>query len=153
LCIIAGIEQDGGHRDGALYIVRGGDVVASGNDLENYLLRPGSTYLLAARYSAENSYLVLQFPQSVSWKELAQDKNLTNPQLKLLAENDSRFKQLLIAYPNETLLDADIYHNNTLNSYQSLTEAQKYALPYYTGSYNPNPPPPAPPTSTATSTQ
>jgi len=67
-----------------------------------------------------------------------------------LAENDPRVKQLRRAYSKETLLQADVAHDNTRNSYQSLTEAQKAALPYYTPPVFP--PPAAVSTSSATST-
>jgi hypothetical protein len=40
--------------------------------------------------------------------------------LKVLADNDDRVKALKEAYPKEKLLDADIQHNNTKNSFVSL---------------------------------
>lgn len=116
----------------------------------NVFPKEGATYLFATRYNTQNNWytLVLFYTEGdVSWKLISDDSTLTTAQLLQLAQNDPRVKQLQAAYPKEVLDKADVYHNNTLNSYQSLTEAQKAALPYYTGSYG------KAVTSTATSTQ
>lgn len=140
---VVNVGIDGEYSDdGTFHVLEG----------ETYLW-PGSTYLLVTRQSSVNSFVLVScgIPDALSWKLLSQDVSLSSVQLQNIAENDLRVKQLQAAYPKENLDKADIYHNNTLNSYQSLTEAQKYALPYYMGSYNPNPPP-VHVTSTATST-
>lgn len=133
---IVSVGVDGGYRDGVFYVKEG----------ETYLV-PGSTYLLTTR---QNSLLSCDSPIGFGRKLLSQDASLTTVQLQQLAENDSRVKQLQAAYPNEVVPQADIAHNNALNSYQSLTEAQKAALPYYVPPPKPYVPPA--PTSTASST-
>ena len=127
------VNQEGGYKNGILY-VSAGDVMGPNNRYGNgYLLQPGSTYLLSTRYSStENWYHLNPFPTAS--KLISGDGSLTTTQLRGLAESDSRVKQLQAAYPREILIDADISHNNTRNSYQSLTEAQKAALPFYRGS-------------------
>ncbi len=146
------VSQSGGYRNGVLYVVRGGDVYGpSGMDGAAYFLRPGVTYLFATRYrNQENWYDLIAFPTAS--KIISDDSVLSVSQLQVLAANNSRVKGLQAAYPNEILLENDIHYNNTLNSYQSLTEEQKYALPYYTGPYRPYVAPPASTTSTASST-
>lgn len=132
------VDTFGGYRDGKYYVPRGGT-----------RLTPGWTYLLATRYDKQLNWHHLDtYP--TTWKLISQNTDATSDQLKTLAGSDSRVNQLQAVYPKEILLNADVAHNETLNSYQSLTEAQKYALPYYTGSYNPNPP--APTSTIATST-
>ncbi|MBI4085291.1 MAG: hypothetical protein HY432_02175 [Candidatus Liptonbacteria bacterium] len=143
------VSQTGGYIDGVLYVVGGinyGDLLVPADHPEaGYMLQPGVTYLLPTRYSEkENRYHVNSFPRVT--KLISVNPNLSNAQLRELAENDSRVKQLQAAYPQEILLSSDVARGDTRNSYQSLTEAQKYALPYYIGAYNPNP------TSTASST-
>jgi|GEM_PF-2273300 len=134
------VDQEGGYENGALYYVEDGAP----------LLQPGSTYLLSARYdSQENWYELISFLSA--WKLLNQDASLTATQLQTLVQNDPRVQQLEAIYPNEILLQADIAHNTTLNSYQSLTEAQKAALPYYAPPPPPPPPPPAPTSTTSVS--
>ncbi len=130
------VSVTGGYKGDAFYVMDGAT-----------WLQPGSTYLLATRYAGGDTYHLISFP--AAWKIISQDSNLTDSQLLTLAGGDSRVQQLEKAYTNEIPLPVDLAHNNALNDYQSLTEAQKYALPFYTGSYNPNPPAP---TSTASST-
>jgi hypothetical protein len=48
--------------------------------------------------------------------------------LKVLADNDDRVKALKEAYPKEKLLDADIQHNNTKNSFKSLPVEEQEKL-------------------------
>lgn len=130
----ASVHVTGGYRDGNFYVMDG-----------SAWLAPGSTYLLATR-SGGSFYHLISFPSA--WKLLSQDQNLTDGQLSGVVENDSRVQQLEKAYTQEVPLPADVANNNAFNSYQSLTEAQKAALPYYVA-----PPPPPTPTSTvATST-
>ena len=52
-------------------------------------------------------------------KLISNDENLSNEELKELATRDAKVNALKEAYKNEVLLEADIYHNNTLNSYKS----------------------------------
>jgi len=108
----------------------------------------GATYLFVTRYSAANDwYTLIDFytGQDVSWKLISDNASLTENQLQQLANSDPRVQQLQAAYPKEEIPEADIYHNNVRNSYQSLSEAEKAALPYYT-------PPPSPPTPSSTPT-
>lgn len=145
------VSQIGGYLNGVLYVSNEDILGPSDSPSAGHLLQPGSTYLLATRYSSTDGwYAVNSFPNVIAL--ISQDSNLTTNQLTSLAVSNNRVRQLEKAYPNEILLQADILHNNTLNSYQSLTEAQKYALPYYTGFYRPSTPT-STATSTATSTQ
>ena len=148
------VSQTGGYLNGILYVVGGinfGDVVGPTNESEaKYLLQPGYTYLLATRHiKPDDFYTMLSFP-GVADNLISDNQGLSSIQLRALAENDSRVRVLQMAYPKEILLSSDIRNSTTINSYKSLTEAQKYALPYYAGSYSP---PPTSTTSTATSTR
>lgn len=112
------VSITGGYSNGIFYLMDG-----------STWLDAGSTYLLATRYAGGNVYHLISFP--AAWKLLSQDSSLADAQLSALAENDPRVQQLEAAYPKETLLPIDVAYHNTSNSYQSLTEAQKAALPYY----------------------
>ena len=103
------VDQEGGYKNGILYYVQSGAP----------LLIPGATYLLATRYSSQEKWYTLN-PSLSGSQFIINDSNLSIDQLKTLARNDIRVKQLEAAYPNEILLDADIKNNNALNSYQSL---------------------------------
>lgn len=144
------VRQIGGYKDGVLYMVEGGpqegDVVGPANDGSDYMLQPGNTYLFATRYNADHNWHTLN-SFSTARETISTNSALNTAQLQSLAARDARVQELQAAYPKEVLLVADISHSNTLNSYQSLSEQQKAALPYYTAP--PPPPPPAPaPTST-----
>jgi len=56
---------------------------------------------------------------------LSTDPTLTNAKLKALADKDPRVNAFTSAYPNEELLQADIAHTNTRNSFTSLPPAAK----------------------------
>jgi hypothetical protein len=114
------VDQQGGYKNGVLYVV-GDDHVARGNEGTSYLLQPGSTYLFATRYNLQENWYTLNSYPTAS-KLITSDKSLGNDQLKSLAENDPRFKELQGAYPNEVLIDADVKHNNALNNYISLQQ-------------------------------
>lgn len=107
--------------------------------------KSGSTYVFATRYnSGEDLYRLISFTLGdVASKLISDDASLTRAQLRQIAESDSRVQELQAAYPREVIPSADIYNNNVHNSYQSLSEAEKAALPYYT---------PPPQTSSVTST-
>ncbi|MEK7546924.1 MAG: hypothetical protein AAB536_01960 [Patescibacteria group bacterium] len=144
------VSQVGGYIDGVLYVANSDLLGPADAPGAGRLLQVGSTYLLPTRHIPNTGwgaewYHVNSFPGAIGL--ISEDQNLTTVQLNALVANDSRAKQLQMAYPNDVLLTSDIRNGWTINSYQSLTEAQKAALPYYAGSYNPNP------TSTATSTQ
>src|SRR3989344_1405046 len=113
------VNQEGGYQDGVLYVVSGGDVVGPSRGAEDYLLQPGNTYLLATRYSSQENWYTLNSHPSAS-KLVSGNSSLTKTQLEEIAKSDSRAKELWIAYPNEILSEADIAHNNTRNSFQSL---------------------------------
>jgi hypothetical protein len=103
------VDQQGGYDNGVLYYIEDG---AS-------LLEPGVTYLLATRYNSQENWYTLN--PSVSGSQfIIDDSSLSVDQLRAMAENDLRVKQLEAAYPNEILPEADIKNDNTLNSYQSL---------------------------------
>jgi hypothetical protein len=104
------IMQQGGYRDGILYVVE-----------EDPLLVPGSTYLLVSRTGLDGTqtwHVLNGYPGAR--KLISQDASLSTTQLLPIAQVDERVKQLQAAYPNEILLDADIANNHALNSYESL---------------------------------
>ncbi|MDO8516301.1 MAG: hypothetical protein Q7S28_03560 [bacterium] len=145
------VDQVGGYKNGDLYIIKGdvlGDdmVIPMSDDEKHYMLQPGTTYLFATRYSPTNNwYMLNSFP--TARKTISENSSLGVSALWTLAASDPRVQELQAAYPKEVLLAADIGHSNTRNSYASLSEQQKAALPYYVAP--PPPPPPAPaPTST-----
>lgn len=106
---IVTVEQEGGYKDGVEYIVEDGAP----------FLDIGSTYLLATRYRAkDNSYTLNAHPNAS--KLLSDDPTLTGTKLKALIDKDEKVKTLEAAYPNEELLEADVYHANTRNNFHSL---------------------------------
>ncbi|MEK7546922.1 MAG: hypothetical protein AAB536_01950 [Patescibacteria group bacterium] len=148
------INQPGGYIDGVLYVVGGvnyGDLLVPADRPEaGYMLQPGWTYLLATRYSEkEKWYTVNSFPRVT--KVTSENPNLSNAQLRELAENDPSVKALLEAYPNESLLASDIARNDTKNSFQSLSPEEKQTVYDRISVFSPLPPSPVP-TSTPTST-
>jgi hypothetical protein len=123
------VDQLGGYENGRLY------VTGDGSESTGYLLQPGVTYLLATRRNgAYDWYTLNSFPAAT--KVISTDFVQSDAALQLLAQKDSRVRELQAAYPNEVSLKADIAHNNTGNSYQSLHPAPMYV--------------PTAPTSTAT---
>jgi hypothetical protein len=115
------VSQFGGYKNGVLYIMSGetGDSLHSG-DNANYFLQPGLTYLLSTRGpSPENFYVLNSYP--TAYKVISTDKTLSSEQLLELSKNDIRVKALLLAYPNEILLEADIARLGTPNSFVSLS--------------------------------
>jgi hypothetical protein len=113
------LNQVGGYENGRLYSIENNDIPGiSSEDGPNYLLQPGATYLLATRYNpTEHWYTLNSFPTAS--KLLTTNSALSTVQLQSLAADDSRVQQLQAAYPHEILLQADVAHNNTLNSYAS----------------------------------
>lgn len=120
------VNQQGGYRNGILYLVYEGDVVLpadNGNFSMDTLFEPGATYLFASRYSErENWYTFVSHPNGR--KLISKDKSLNKVQLETLAKNDAKVIKLQDAYKNEILLDVDIKNNNARNSYQSLQKSR-----------------------------
>ena len=113
------LDMLGGYQDGKL-------VVVEDNSPEAFLLKPGSTYLFATRYNEqENWHTLIAHPNAR--KVLSKDNSLPVQALRVLAEKDEKVKSLEAAYPNEVLLDADVAHQNTRNSFQSLPPEAKAA--------------------------
>ncbi|MCK9351809.1 MAG: hypothetical protein WCT49_02005 [Candidatus Paceibacterota bacterium] len=118
------VDQFGGYKNGVLYTVAD-DNPTPNRSADSYLLKEGSTYLLATRYNETEDWYTLNSFYTAS-KLLSTDKNMNPADLKALADNDERVKALKEAYPKEKLLDADISHGNTKNSFVSLpTEEQE----------------------------
>jgi hypothetical protein len=107
------VEQEGGYRNGVLYLID-----------SNPLIQSGSTYLFSTRYNAKENWHTMN-PHPNASKLLSSDDKLTTEQLLALISEDPKVKELEDAYPHEILLDADIYHNNTRNSFQSLPPEKK----------------------------
>jgi hypothetical protein len=115
------VNQQGGYKNGILYLVDGGDVLRSSDDHIDTLLQPGSTYLFATRYNeGENWYTIIAHPNSK--KLLSNDGGLDKGRLQILAEQDEKFVALSEAYKHEIPLESDVRENNLRNSYQSAQE-------------------------------
>jgi|GEM_PF-756571 len=115
------IDQIGGYKNGVLYTVENEDSKSGANS--KYLLQSGSVYVFATRYNKEqNWYTLNSFPTAS--KLLSNNASISDADAKTLADSDQRVQQLKAAYPHEILLDADIKHNNTLNSYASIQATQ-----------------------------
>lgn len=115
------VDQLGGYKDGVLYLVNN-DIVAP-NDIKGGtpLLTTSSTYLFTTRYNErKNQYTLITHPNGM--KLISADSGLEKVQLEELILRDEKVIALEEAYKHEVLLDADIRHNNTRNSYQSLQE-------------------------------
>lgn len=99
------VEQEGYMSNGMFQPVEDG-----GTPLES-----GSTYLLATRYNAPvNAYTLIA--SKYASPKLDESKSL---------DADMNVKELKAAYVDEKLLEADIAHDNTLNSFQSLPPDKK----------------------------
>lgn len=116
------VDEQGGYENGTLYVVDD-DTASTAKDGSGYLLQTGSTYLLATRYNSNQDWYTLNSYPTAS-KLLSSDANVPDASLVALAESDPRVQQLKAAYPNEILLDADVAHHNTLNSYASVQAAE-----------------------------
>ena len=113
------VNQQGGYKDGVLYVMEG-DVFTAGSDEES-LLQVGSTYLFATRYSEENDwYTVMSYPSAN--KVLSSDKNRDD--FSGLIAEDARIKDLRAAYAHEILLKADVKNNKTYNAFVDLKKEQ-----------------------------
>ncbi|OGZ06319.1 MAG: hypothetical protein A2845_00775 [Candidatus Lloydbacteria bacterium RIFCSPHIGHO2_01_FULL_49_22] len=117
---IVTIDMLGGYdKDGKL-------VVIEENDSTDFLLKPGSTYLFATRYNEEEDwYTLISHPNAR--KIISTDNTKNEAALMALIDQDEKVKSFESAYAHEVLLDADIAHGNTRNSFQSLAPAEKAA--------------------------
>lgn len=115
------VDQQGGYKDGVLYVVDD-DTGSTSKGADSYLLQPGSTYLLATRYNKSEDWYTLNSYPTAS-KLLSSDVATSDAGLKTLADGDARVQELKAAYPKEILLDADVKNKNTLNSYESVQAA------------------------------
>lgn len=114
------VDQQGGYKNGVLCVVA--DDTSSATPKNGYLLKPGSTYLLATRYNPTGNWYTVN-PYPTASKLLSSDSGLSPNQLKALAFLDTRVQQLRAAYPHEKLLEVDVKHHNTPNSYASVQAA------------------------------
>lgn len=118
------VDQLGGYKDGVLYLVH--DDTVTSDDIEGGtpLLTQGSTYLFTARYNeGKDQYTLITHPNGM--KLISADAGLEKARLEELVSRDEKVIALEEAYRHEILLDADIRHNNTRNSYQSLQEKNR----------------------------
>lgn len=119
------VDQQGGYINGILYTIgETENPLTSNRKAKDYVLRPGSTYLFATRYNPEQNWYTLN-PYPTASKLLSNDSSATKEVLNTVVEKDSRVQELKTAYSKEVLLDADIKHSNTLNSYVSTQENSK----------------------------
>lgn len=106
--------------------------IASGNGIvvmedSAPLMTIGYTYVLATRCDLKNNSCTLISHPS-GWKIISTDETLSDPELINLAKKDPRVNELRIAYPNEILDSADVYHKNTPNSFESLSQEKQDQL-------------------------
>jgi hypothetical protein len=110
------VAEEGGYRNGILYVIHGGDVLLPNKEGEDSLLQPGSTYVFATRYSKQNNWYTLNSHPNAS-KVLSQDASLDGGQLRVLAVEDAKVKAFEQAYPNEILSKGDVKYKTEWNSY------------------------------------
>jgi hypothetical protein len=122
------VNQEGGYQNGVLYVIADG-TESQDIDGHRYLIRPGFSYLFATRYSPTYDWYTLN-PFPTASKVISTNSALDASELRNIASSDSRVMQLQNIYPNEKAFYADIAHNNTRNSYRSLSGDQKVALKY-----------------------
>jgi len=108
------VNQSGGYKDGVLYVMDEGGA----------LLQPGATYLLATRYDTDAHYYTLN-PHENASKLVSTDNALSIAALRTLIAKDPKVRALQVAYPNEELLQADVYHANIRNNFKSLSADMK----------------------------
>lgn len=113
------LDQLGGLKDGQLIAVEDAT-------LPGYLLQPGATYLLATRYNEKENWYTLN-PHPNASKLLSGDGTKSVANLGALSDKDPKVQSLEVAYAHEVLLDADVAHGNTRNSFQSLPPEAKAA--------------------------
>jgi hypothetical protein len=106
------INQIGGYLNGVLYVITEGD------NPEDYLLSPGSTYLFATR---GNNTLVF-WPFSAT---LLTSEQLSKEEMMKLIKSNSRISDLQMAYPEEVLMDADVIAKRTPNAFKDLPPAEQ----------------------------
>jgi hypothetical protein len=118
------VNQPGGYRNGMLYLIHSGDVMAPDkNNTSIKLIQPGSTYLFVSRINEEEGWLTLNTHFN-ALKLLSANKDLSSMELKNIAADDDKVKEFQEAYVNEILLDADISHGNTINAYSAIVNKE-----------------------------
>lgn len=118
------VNQEGGYRLGALYVVGEENPSTQKSDEKNsYLLTPGSTYLFVTRYNPEEDWYTLN--SHPAGLKLLTNSVLEPEQLRKLVAEDERVQALKKAYPNEILIKADVATKNTRNSFVSRDEKQE----------------------------
>lgn len=138
------VNQSGGYKDGVLYVVDGGDVQSAHEEASDYLLQPGSTYLLATRYNEKEDWYTLNSHTNAR-KLISRDSASDNAHLKDIANNDEKVLKLTEAYKTELVPDADTNNNNAKNSYWSLHPDAPVPPPPSPAPKKQAPPPPPPP--------
>lgn len=123
------VNQQGGYKDGELYVV-GED---EDSDPGSYVLREGSTYLFATRYSKTEDWYTLNPHPAAS--ALISGEVLEDAQLKELISRNERVAALGRAYPEEILIRADVVNENARNSFSQtqVEEPQASDLPQTEG--------------------
>ncbi len=114
-----------------LYNIKGtasGRIQVDIEAFEGARLVPGNTYILAARHWAETEPWYYVGSPNAFHVSISQSSRLTNEELTDIVKKHSRTYELLNAYPNEILRDIDIQKGRTINSFQSLFEANKRAV-------------------------
>jgi hypothetical protein len=111
------VNQQGGYRDGELYVFEGD--LFSDNDKES-LLQVGSTYLFSTRKSELNNwYTLISYPEA-NVLLAPEERYITKAEIK----EHKRVKELTSAYPKEKHLKADVANSRVRNSYKEKKDAE-----------------------------
>ncbi|MES2930830.1 MAG: hypothetical protein V4665_03555 [Patescibacteria group bacterium] len=106
------VNQQGGFKDGSLYIIGATSDILTADGKNSHLLEPGATYLLATRFNKSEKWHTLNpYPTA---RKLIASGDADPDDLGFLIGNDPRVKELKDAYKNEILLEADL-KNSMLN--------------------------------------
>src|SRR5690348_9024594 len=86
--------------------------------VEDILLQPGWTYIFAARFNEDEGWYTVSAPPYDSIV-IGKDSNIDAAALRQSAEANGNVRALKKAFAQEELLDADVTHGHTWNSYAS----------------------------------
>ncbi|MCK9351448.1 MAG: hypothetical protein WCT49_04070 [Candidatus Paceibacterota bacterium] len=117
------VYQQGGYKNGILFVVEGGDQIVSGK-AESYLLHPGYTYVFATvKNHILKGNLLLSHPNAIEL--ISKDDNASYELLKKNSENNETVIKFKKAYINEEISK---FHVDNENSFLSLPVEKQQEL-------------------------